>query len=287
MEIKFERYIPKTFIIVCLALVGLLASCSNKHRALADRSQVTVTIEPLRFLVERIAGDKMEVRVMVPQGASPETYEPTARQMMQLSESMAYFKVGELGFERSWMKRLEENAPKTTFVNVSEGIHLMHSSDGHPDPHTWMSVSNVRIMAKNIFKALARLDRRDSSYFHDNYKSFLCQLDTLDIQVQRNINGGAGRSFLIYHPLLTYFAHDYGLEQISLEQEGREPSAAQMKQIIAKAKSAKVRVFFMQKEYSKRNVSVVTNSLGVKVCNIDPLGYDWCNNMLHISQNLK
>lgn len=224
---------------------------------------------------------------MVPQGASPETYEPTARQMMQLSESMAYFKVGELGFERSWMKRLEENAPKTTFVNVSEGIHLMHSSDGHPDPHTWMSVSNVRIMAKNIFKALARLDRRDSSYFHDNYKSFLCQLDTLDIQVQRNINGGAGRSFLIYHPLLTYFAHDYGLEQISLEQEGREPSAAQMKQIIAKAKSAKVRVFFMQKEYSKRNVSVVTNSLGVKVCNIDPLGYDWCNNMLHISQNLK
>lgn len=273
-------------IVMCLMAVGLLFSCGNK-RASADKKVVTVTIEPLRFFVESIAGDVVEVHTLVPQGANPETYEPTARQMMQLTESQLYFKVGALGFERSWMARLEENAPSTRFIDASRGVRLMYSSDNHLDPHVWMSVRNVRRMARNIFEALVEFDRQDSSRYKSNYKSFLKQLDELDAQVKTNIAKSRGRSFLIYHPLLTYFARDYNLVQIPLEQEGHEPSAAQLKQIIAESERADVHTFFMQKEFSNRNIDAVANSLDVTICNIDPLGYDWCKNMLDISQKLK
>ena len=263
----------------------LLLSCGKRHHD-EDKIVVTVTIEPMRFFVEKIAGDKVPVQTFVPQGSNPETYEPTAKQMMQLSESSLYFKVGELGFERSWIKRMEENAPKTMFVNASKGIALEYGPDGHLDPHVWMSVENVRKMSKNILDALVLIDKKDSSLFVGNYSRFLAHLDSLDMNIREAFNGRS-KSFLVYHPMLTYYAKDYGLRQISLEQRGHEPSAKQLMQIIEEAKQEHVHTFFMQKEFSNRNIDAVKSSLNVKVCTIDPLGYDWDICMQDIATKLK
>ena len=140
---KLVRYI------VLMVTAGALFSCSSPKPA--DNARIiTVSIEPLRYYTEQIVGDTYEVVTMVPKGSSPETYEPTAKQMTKLTNSILYIKVGNLGFERTWMPRLEANAPHTTIVDASESIATKEDDD----PHTWMSAKNALVIAHNIYNAL-------------------------------------------------------------------------------------------------------------------------------------
>lgn len=273
------------FIIILLSVL-FITGCES-HKKSGAKPVVTVTIEPYKYFVESIAGDKVSVQTLVPQGSNPETYEPTARQMMQLSESAVYIKVGNLGFERSWMQRIKDNAPNTVITDSSKGVKIKKSDDGHNDPHVWMSVKNARIIAKNIYEALLSVSREDSIYLKNRYTTFADKLDLLDKMMDGKLKSAKKRPFLIYHPMLTYLSDDYGLTQISLEQEGSEPSASQLKDIIAKAKSKRVQVILVQKEFNNRNVEVVAKSLGITVRKINPLGYDWYQNMIDISEQLR
>ncbi len=272
------------FTIIVLSIL-LTIGCSSRQKS-DVKPVVTVTIEPYRYFVEAIAGDKVSVQTLVPQGSNPETYEPTARQMMQLSESALYIKVGNLGFERGWMQRIRDNAPGMLITDSSKGVKTRQSDEGHSDPHVWMSVKNARIIARNIYRAILSLAPKDSIYFKNRYTAFAGKLDLLDKTMADNLKNAGERSFLIYHPMLTYLADDYGLTQISLEQEGSEPSALQLKDIITKAKRHNVQVILVQKEFNNRNIKVVAKSLGIAVRNINPLGYDWCQSMIDISEKL-
>lgn len=278
----------RAYIIYIIAALSVLSLCGCGSRQKRDhKSVVTVTIAPYKYFVEALAGDKVEVEVLVPQGSNPETYEPTARQMMQLSESALYIRVGNLGFERSWMQRIRDNAPSLTIVNSSVGITPRQSDDGHSDPHVWMSVANARIIATNICNALVSAFPKDSTCFKERFAAFSAQLNSLDLTITNNVKKARSRSFLIYHPMLTYLAADYGLTQMSLEQEGSEPSAAGLKEIVKKAKQERVQVILVQQEFNNRNVEVVAKSLGIATRAINPLGYDWQQNMIHISESLR
>ena len=272
-------------IIIILSVLFMSGCKSGQKKNLTP--VITVTIEPYKYFVEAIAGNKVTVQVLVPQGSNPETYEPTARQMMQLSESAQYIKVGNLGFERSWMQRIRDNAPNMLITDSSKGIKVMQSDEGHSDPHVWLSVKNARVIAKNIYNALITEDKMNASYFKNRYDAFTNKLDSLDEMMSNKLKSAEEHSFIIYHPMLTYLANDYGMTQISLEQEGSEPSALQLKDIIAKAKREKVRVILVQKEFNNHNVEVVSKSLGIAVHKIDPLGYDWYQNMMEIAQTLE
>lgn len=269
-----------------LLLALLLMSCSES-KPKDERRIVTVTIEPLRYFAERIAGDWFEIRTMVPSGANPETYEPTAQQMVDLSESDMYVKVGSIGFERTWMKRLEANAPHAIVVDSSIGIDPAQSADGIVDPHTWMSATNAAIIARNICEALTNIDKRDSLYFKQNLAQLLDEITRVDEDVKLALARTKSRSFLIYHPILTYFARDYGLTQIPMEQEGREPSAAQLQQVITQARQQGARTFFVQKEFGEHNVAIVAKNAGTQTVPINPLGYDWSKEMQNIANALK
>ena len=85
--------------LLLLTVTLILASCTTNPQD--TRRKITVTIEPLRYFTEQIAGEKFVVNTMVPQGGNPETYEPTAQQMVKLAESDLYIKVGNIGFERT------------------------------------------------------------------------------------------------------------------------------------------------------------------------------------------
>ena len=98
---------------------------------------------------------------------------------------------------------------------------------------------------------------------------------------------GKHSTFLIYHPSLSYFAHEYGLQQLTIEEEGREPSALQLQQLIETARQRKPRVLFMQKEFANRNIRVVAESTHTKIVEINPLSYQWPQEMRHIAQALQ
>ncbi|HEY9551350.1 MAG TPA: zinc ABC transporter substrate-binding protein [Prevotella sp.] len=276
----------KRIYLFCILLTALLlAACGGTTRT--DKRTITVSIEPLRYFTEQIAGNKFRVNTMVPGGGNPETYEPTARQMVALSHSDLFIKVGDLGFERTWMKRLERNAPHTIIMNSSTDIPFQGNEHEHSDPHTWMSAANARQIAHNIYRALAGIDSRDSLYFKQNLESLLEEIDQTNSQVRQAITKDKTATFLIYHPSLTYFAKEYGLKQIAIEEHGREPSAAQLKQIIATAQQEKVKVIFVQREFDSRNTHIVAQSTGAKKVTINPLSYHWHKEMLKIAQSLK
>lgn len=272
---KLARYV------VLMVTAGTLFSCSSAKNDNANK--ITVSIEPLRYLTEQIVGDRFEVVTMVPKGSSPETYEPTARQMADLSESILYIKVGELGFERTWMPRLTSNAPHITVVNSSEGI-TSHIGD---DPHSWMSARNAIIMAHNIYEAVKRIDVKDSVFFRQRLDSLCSVIHATDKYIRQTTAQAHCKSFIIYHPALTYFASDYGLEQLALEEHGREPSAAELEQIISTARAKGVKTMFIQREFANRNVDIITNAIGARKVEINPLGYDWNKEMRRIAAEIR
>lgn len=268
----------KKSIFTLLATLLLLASCATRQ---GEKPTVTVTIEPLRYLVEAIGGDRISVATMVPGGSSPESYEPTARQMVELASSDLYVKVGNLGFERTWMERLTANVPALTVVNASEGIATLGD-----DPHTWTSPKNMLTMAHNAYRALAHAYPADSTFFRARHDSLCTAIQRLDEKLTTALADVSPRSFVIYHPALTYFARDYGLHQIAIEEEGREPSAASLQAVIAQAQADSVKMMFIQKEFGGRNVDTVEEATAAKRVEINPLSYDWAGEMQKIADSL-
>lgn len=277
------------YIYLLLAVCCLLTGCQKTSKGKYDPNKptVSVTIEPFRYFVEQIAGDDVNVNVMVPAGSNPETYEPTPQQMMELSKSVLYFKVGEIGFEKTWMKKLQQNAKNMKVIDTSAGIELQNTKSGNVDPHTWMSIESAKIITANIAGALMDMYPDKAAKYKKNYWSYRSRLEKLQTKMDKldfSVEGGRQTSFVIYHPILTYFAKEYGLEQLAIEEEGREPSINQLQQLINLSKAEDINVLFIQKEFANRNIQTFIKATNVKPIEINPLSYDWEGEMLHIME---
>ena len=277
--------------------ICMLASCKNgnsynngKKDLDPNKPTVTVTIEPFRYFVEQIAGNDVNVNVMVPAGSSPETYEPTPQQMVDLSQSVFYFKVGQIGFEKTWMKKLQQNAPNMKVIDTSTGIRMLKTQSGNIDPHTWMSIKSADIITSNIAKALMDKYPEKAEEYKKRLRDFRKnKLDKLQNEIDKylsTIKGEKLKSFVIYHPTLTYFAKENGLQQYAIEEEGREPSITQLKELIQRAKSEDINLIFVQKEFSNRNIQVFIDATHSKAVEINPLSYDWEGQMLQITKEI-
>ena len=270
-------------IILCVILAG----CKGTPQKQADSGKasgtekpavtVTVTISPYKYFVDQIAKGKVDVNVMVSNGNNPETYEPYAQQMMELSKSALYLKVGSIGFEQTWMKKLQDNAPDMKVIDTSVGIKPAKTPGGNIDPHVWMSCSNARIIASNILKALCELEPKNKAFFEKNYQSLLSIIDKRDSTIKESFKKDPDlvRKFVIYHPILTYFARDYQLEQLAIEEEGREPSASQLKSLIERARKEKIKFCLIQTEFANRNTTTFIKESYTKPMDINPLQGDW------------
>ena len=278
-------------IILCVILAG----CKGTPQKQADSGKasgtekpavtVTVTISPYKYFVDQIAKGKVDVNVMVSNGNNPETYEPYAQQMMELSKSALYLKVGSIGFEQTWMKKLQDNAPDMKVIDTSVGIKPAKTPGGNIDPHVWMSCSNARIIASNILKALCELEPKNKAFFEKNYQSLLSIIDKRDSTIKESFKKAPDlvRKFVIYHPILTYFARDYQLEQLAIEEEGREPSAAQLKSLIERARKEKIKFCLIQAEFANRNTTTFIKESQTKAMDINPLQADWAYAMKEVS----
>lgn len=293
-----KRFLHLIILSSCMitGCICMLASCKNgnsynngKKDLDTNKPTVTVTIEPFRYFVGQIAGNDVNVNVMVPAGSSPETYEPTPQQMVDLSQSVFYFKVGQIGFEKTWMKKLQQNAPDMKVIDTSAGIRMLKTQSGNIDPHTWMSIKSADIITSNIAKALMEKYPKKAEEYKKRLRDFRKnKLDKLQNEIdkyQSSIKGEKQKSFVIYHPTLTYFAKENGLKQYAIE-EGREPSITQLKELIQRAKSEDINLIFVQKEFSNRNIQVFIDATHSKAVEINPLSYDWEGQMLLITKEI-
>ena len=280
--------------LIYILTLFILSACGNTTQK-SEKPILTVTLEPLRYFTEAIAGDSYEVVSMVPKGSSPESYDPTPQQLVNLSKSQAYFRIGYIGFEQVWMKKLEANSPDMKVYDTSKGIDLIrdkghwhgdHFHEGGVEPHVWNSTQNALIIADNIYQALCELD----STHQEDYRKRLDVLKQTIRQTDANVRTlleKADSTFLIYHPALSYFARDYGLKQVSIEEGGKEPSPAQLKTLIETCRNENVHTIFVQQEFDQRNAQLIANELGVNIVSINPLSYDWVKEMIRIAEALK
>lgn len=273
--------------------IMLLCLLSCNHKQQDNRPIITVSIEPLRYVVEAVAGDKYQVKTLMPQGASPETYEPTPRQMVALGESQLVFRMGSLGFEQTQLPRMMNSLTNVSLIDAAQGVPLIVSTHHHEgelesgDPHVWLSPQNLIAMARNVAETLSQHDKSNAAYYRQRVQRFEQQMKALDQELSKSLQGIKCRTFLIYHPALGYLAHQYGLQQLAVEHDGKEPSAAYMQQLITQCKKESVKVVFISKEHNGRSAERIAHELGAHVVTINPLDFDVPRQLKNIVNELK
>ena len=281
---KFKIFV--VFVLIC-SIIG----CKDSETLVENRA--VVSIAPLKPLVEEILGDDFEVTVLVPQGASPETFEPTPKQLREVESARFIFGTGLLEFEQELLHRI---AHQKQVVNLSQGVELIagtcshghhnHSgcSHGHVhgvDPHIWCSPKALAKMAENAHKAIAT-EMPDSTKYNERYSTLSLKIAELDSEVANICQQSQHKVFFIYHPALTYLARDYGLTQVAIEHEGKEPSVKHLARLIEQSRTEGVKHIFYQSEFPASSVETICKDTNTNAVEINPLEEDIFSNILHI-----
>ncbi len=286
------------YIALCLGLLTLTFLQGCKPSTKADESKLlVVTIEPQKYFLETLVGKHFRIECIISPGMNPESADFTPSQMMNLDKSTAYFKVGYLGIENSLINKVAASNPAFKIIDCSDGIESTcedhnhheghdHSHHGHVggDPHTWSSVVSAKIIAENMYKGLIEIDRANEADYKVNYDKLLSEINKTDSIIKSYLEKAPSKAFIIYHPALSYFAQEYGLTQYSIEHEGKNPSPAQLKELIDKAKAEGIKVVFIQKEFDTKNAETVAEAIGGKAVPINLLSYNWSEEMIKIAR---
>ncbi|MFR9523984.1 MAG: zinc ABC transporter substrate-binding protein [Rikenellaceae bacterium] len=271
-------YTHKIFAL-CASLIIALFIGSCRQETKSDKAAIFVSISPLKYIVESIVGADFEIQVLVPDGASPESFEPTPKQYIALNEAKMVINVGLIDFEQGLISRLKD---KKHQVNLSQGVDVIAGSCSHNhhgehhhgvDPHIWTSPVELQRMSLNFYNAITKL-YPDSLHYLKNYEKLQSRLEELDTKITCMILASGVESFFIHHPAYTYFARDYNLEQVAIEDEGKEPSTRHIGALIQKARAEGITKVLYQKQFPSSVVDVIAGDIGAEALAVDPLSED-------------
>jgi zinc transport system substrate-binding protein len=278
--------------IFCLLTIIFFASCGRRGTDSGEKI-ITVSIAPYKYFVEAIAGDDFKVNIMVPAGANPHIYEPFPNQVFELRRSIGYISNGYLGFEITWLDRFYDTNKTMKKLALSQNIEPLMSSHHHngghvegADPHYWVSPKCALIMAASVRDFICELNPDQRSKYETNYTTLADTIRKVDKQAADLFSGVNSKAFMIFHPNLGYLARDYGLEEISVEYEGKEPPPSRLKELIDRARSGRIKTIFVQREYDTKNARAIADEIGAKIQIIDPLGEDWLSSTTTIINDL-
>ena len=278
---NLSTYLLLASLFLFVGFPSIVVGCTSQTKTM--KRVITVSIEPQRYFVKQIVGDRFKVETMVSKNSNPESYDPTLKQIVDLNNSESYFEMGSgLGYENSWMQKITKNAPHLLIYNASIGMKFTVNKD----PHVWESVVNGNIIAENVCRMLVQLDKNNETYYIQQTMAFKKKLSLLNDSIVKILKG-SDKAFVTYHPSLTYFARDYKLKQIAIEDNGKSPSTAQLQKVIETAKQNHVHIVFVQKEFDAHNAEIVAKAINAKVVVIDPLAYAWDKQMIYIARQLK
>ncbi len=269
---------------VILLLVASAAGCTGiLDRQDGDQVIVAVTIPPEQEFVERVGGDHIRVILLVPPGADPHTYELPPGALADVAEADMYALVGSgIEFELAWKDKITALNPDMLVVNCSRGIDLIVTGTGghaRTDPHAWLSPRNAKIMVENICQGLMEVDPANADEYRRNADAYQEELDLLDREITAALAGSGVEKIMVYHSSWAYFARDYGLEEIPIESEGKEPSPRRLENLIRQAREEQIRMIFAAPEHSTRSAEVIADEIDGTVVLVSPLAKDYLENM--------
>ncbi len=271
-------------------ILFLLGCGTPKKEEVKPSKNILVSILPQKTFVEKIAGDDFKVNVLIPPGTSPAAYSLTPSQMAEIAGSPLWFRIGYIGFELSWKDKIAEINPKMKIVDLSEGLNLIQTQTNNgenmktgTDPHIWLSPALVKEMATKILKELSDLNPEQSVKYKTNYLEFVKEIDQLDIEIRKLLADYSGRKIITFHPSLSYFARDYGLEQHSLESGGKEPTPQRMAELAKLAQKENIKAIYIQGELDREQARVFAEETKGEVVQVRPLDPAWAENLLEMT----
>ena len=278
------------------ALIILLAVFCL-HSVYADKSgkiNVFVSIMPQKYFAEKVGGDLVNVSVLVPSGTSPENFDPSPKQIVQLGNSDVYFTMG-VPFENIFLDKLKVGKKKLAIAPCDKDVpklkndeHDEHEEHGHEqghhhhgefDPHIWTDPELIKIIAQNMADTFSTIDPGNTSTYAANLDNFKRELDALQSQLSHELSPYKGRVFYVYHSAYTYFAKRFDLVQKSIETGEKEPTPAKLRELVNQANQDNVKTIFIQPEFPASGAKRVAESIGGKTVSISVLEYDVMSNM--------
>ncbi len=289
--------------ILAVGLLAFVGACreqtTSTEQADGSAIPVFVSIPPQKYFVERIGGPHVHVSVLVPPGQSHHSYEPTPRQVVDLSRARVFFCIG-LPLERQIVGKATAAVKTLRVVETQAGIELAanpdhdhdhdhgdHDCGGELDLHTWMSPRLVKIQARHIAAELVRLDPDRAADYERNLTAFEADLDDVDARIAVALEPLKGREFYVFHPAFGYFAQDYGLKQVAVETGGKQPTARQLERLIARARESGVKLIFVQPQFARQSAEAVAEAIGGAVLPMDPMAEDYLSNLLDIAAKIQ
>lgn len=276
--------------ILLAAGAACTAGCIGQQGQQDSRLHVTVTVLPQAEIVSAVGGERVCVTVVVPPGSEPHTYEPSAGQLIAVSGSDIYFRLGPglIPFEDNLVARIRELNPGITVVDSSAGMPLLREDDREDggdhlkdgiDPHVWLSPSGLRVMTAHASEGLAMAEPAGREAYNGRAEAYLGRINATDSRIRDTLSGLEGQSFLVFHPAWGYFAREYGLRQVAVKTGGKEPGIRELSMLVASAREKGIRVVFADPQFSTRESEVIAGEINGTVVLLDPLSPDTLGNL--------
>ncbi|MCC6157125.1 MAG: zinc ABC transporter substrate-binding protein [Deltaproteobacteria bacterium] len=239
---------------------------------------VAVSIAPQAYVAKKIGGDRVRVSVVLPPGQSPHTFEPTPRTAKMLAESGLFFRIG-TSFEATLAGKIPSES-KTRMVDSAKSVALL---DETHDAHIWMDPRRMKVVAANMAAAMRSADPAGSTVYAAGLDALHRELDELDAAIRARLAPHAGKRIYVFHAAYAYFCDAYGLRQVALEEDGKEPSPRRLARLVDQAKADGVTTVFSEPQSSEKSARALAAAVGAKIVSLDPLGADYPANMKHIA----
>ena len=280
-------------IVLLLIISVVLFSCNSKKANKNEAGNViTVSILPQKTFIEKIAGDDFKVNVLIPPGSSPAAYSLLPSQLIDVAKSAVWFRIGYIGFEYSWKDKIAQANTDMKVVDLSEGLDLIadkteqHGDHVHMqgvDPHIWLSPVLVKQMAKKILDELLILKPEKRVEYEENYLKFAKEIDKINIEIKDKLKEFQGKKIIVFHPSLSYYARDFGLEQFSLETGGKEPTPKQLARVVEVAKKENLKIIYIQSEFDLEHARVFADEINGEIIQVWPLNPEWEDNLIKMT----
>jgi zinc transport system substrate-binding protein len=272
----------KTFLMV-IATGLLFMNLMGQAQAANSRLTVGVSIVPQASLVKAVGGNFVNVVTMVPPGNSPGNYGPTPQEIQALSQAKLYFTIGVPTEQVNILPKGKELNHTMKIVSLQAEVEKTYEpryfSPGKRDPHLWLSPKRAIIMVTVIEKELRTIDPRHQKAYHQNAQAYIKKLNQVDRRIKQRLAGLAHKTFIVYHPAFGYFADDYDLKMVALEESGKESSAKNFQELTELAKRENIKTVFYQKEFDNKQAQALAAEIGGRIAALAPLAPDYIENL--------
>lgn len=279
----------KKYLIIMIAflLSFTLVGCGEDDGFDPDKPTIAVSVVPQEAFVEAVAGDLVNIITLIPAGQSPATYDPSAKTMTELQDVDVYFAIG-VPTEGTNIIPEIEGVNKVNLHDLVDAVYEPRLIGTSRDPHIWLSIKRVKIMVEAICTELSAIDPDNQATYEENRDAYLLQLDGAEAAIEAMFEDKTEMtSFIIYHPSFGYFADDYNLDMVSVEEDGKVASISGITSVIDFAVENEIEYIFYQSEFDVSQVEALEEEIeGFQSVQLIPLSNNYIQNLLIMADRI-